>query len=55
VQAEREKQIARRGEAVESRQRTDSPQVWRLEDSYLAKTSFALGASQQLAPTLLKG
>ena len=32
-----------------------SRQDWRLEDSYLAKTSFALGASQQLAPTLLKG
>ena len=32
-----------------------SRQDWRIEDSYLAKTSFALGASQQLAPTLLKG
>jgi hypothetical protein len=31
-----------------------SRQDWRIEDSYLAKTSFALGASQQLAPTLLK-
>jgi hypothetical protein len=30
-------------------------QDWRIEDSYLAKTSFALGVSQQLAPTLLKG
>ena len=32
-----------------------SRQDWRIEDSYLARTSFALGASQQLAPTLLKG
>jgi mannan endo-1,4-beta-mannosidase len=32
-----------------------SRQDWRIEDSYLAKTSFALGVSQQLAPTLLKG
>ena len=32
-----------------------SRQDWRIEDSYLAKTSFALGASQQLAPALLKG